>query len=203
MQIEKLNTNIPINSVKQFCESIEPMQLHLRMRNIKKIQDCFIHNLPSLAYLKKTAGEEFVFLFISKYLIYLNEVVSVKRGLTEMQVELCALHILEKFSNFNFGDLQLITNRLIDGEVELYQTFDVPTVIKLFGLHAEQRAEFAFSNEKYQRLSNFDKTLPLNKKIELTALCATNNYIASNSETKRIGIGDVGSLLKTIIKKPD
>ncbi len=89
--------------------------------------------MPSLAKIKRKEGEEKTLSFIKLELIRLNELLSLKRPMTETQIDFTAQVILDEFWMLNVSDLKLVFKNILTGKCgNLYESLNPPKTLSIF-----------------------------------------------------------------------
>ena len=119
----------------------------------------------SLAKLRKEKGEEFTADWVSLWLVYINQMLNLRRPMTEDMIELCATQIADEYRLLKVSDMALLTKRIINGEYgEFYESLSIAKVMTFFREYVDERFEHASSksiqkhHDKMADLDNYNIT---------------------------------------------
>lgn len=106
-------------------------------------------NVPSLAKLRKEFGSDKIESIIKLYLIEITELVNLKRPLTEAQIEYISREVLQTYYVLTIADIHVIFKKMKNGEFgSMYESMDVPKVLKIFQTYFDERCEIAEFNSR-------------------------------------------------------
>ena len=105
--------------------------------------------LPSLAKLNLQFGQNKTAALIKLYLIDITELVNLKRPLTEKQIEYIATRVVSDFYNLTIADIHVIFQNLLSGKYgSMYDSLDVPKMLKIFQTYFDERCEICEYNTR-------------------------------------------------------
>ena len=96
--------------------------------------DCFKSKAPTIGKMQRTQGREsFTNAYMMAWLVYLNEVLSLNKQMSEEQIRLCAQMILDDYYMLNVADLTLLFKRVLKGDYgEFYERLSIDKIQKIF-----------------------------------------------------------------------
>lgn len=78
------------------------------------------------------------------HLVYITEMLNLRRPLTEDMNREIAEELLSMYSCLTMADIQVILRRVLRGEYgEMYESLNVPKVMKWFALYFDERCDLA------------------------------------------------------------
>ncbi len=114
---------------------------------------------PTLGTLKREFGDKAIEAYIKLWLIHLNQLLDLKKPLTEMQIDCIALQVLNNYRSLTIADIYLIFTNAINGEYgNFYDRLTIPTVMKWFRLYFEARCQAAAEQSYTQHISNKERS---------------------------------------------
>jgi hypothetical protein len=124
---------------------------------LKTIQDVINTDTPSLSKINREHGTIFLRSFIITWVLYLNETLTLKRPLSESQIEMVSELIISDYSALKISDITFIFKNAISGKYgEFYESLTIPKVLSWFSDHFEQRCEIAemMSSQMHSSFTN-------------------------------------------------
>lgn len=117
-----------------------------------------MEQFPPLAKLKKDFGTQKVETVIKLYLVELSELVNLKRPLREKQIDAIAMEVVSLYYHFTIVDIHVIFRKARNGEFgELYESLDMPKVMKWFSDYFNERCEAGANASIRQAERHYDK----------------------------------------------
>ena len=108
---------------------------------------------PSIGMLQRTQGDEVTKGILLAHLIWLNEILALKRPMGEEQLDIATDMILSDFYALKMADLSLLFKNIIGGKYgEFYESLTIPKLIGFFREYFEARCNLAM--EQSIRTSN-------------------------------------------------
>ncbi len=123
-----------------------------------KVEDCIDLSLPSFARLKKEEGIEKTLSYVKLELIKLNELLNLRRPMTETQINFTAEVIIDEFYMLNITDLKFVFKNILTGKCgNLYESLNPPKTLSIFREHLNQRlaAGKEISDRQHQEHKQF------------------------------------------------
>ena len=114
---------------------------------------------PTIGMFQRERSREFTVSLLMIWLVYLNNILNLKKPMTEEQIEMCAEEILNEFYTLKVSDLTLLFKRIISGAYgEFYESLSVQKVLSYFRDYFEERCQLAEqqSLRKHQDISSDD-----------------------------------------------
>jgi hypothetical protein len=123
------------------------------------ISDCLESKSPSVGQIKREKGKEFSEGFVMLWLAELNEILDLKKPMSEIQIKLTAETILMEFYSFKVADLTLLFRNIITGVYgEFYERLSITKVISIFRQYNEDRMNLASENSRRNHLEEKSKS---------------------------------------------
>ena len=112
-------------------------KLYAPVRSVEQAIACKSHGLGGL---RRTLGSKKVEALIRLQLVYLNEVLNLKRPLGEGQIDEIAHEVVMEFYNLTMADVYLVMKRARTGYYgEFYESLNMPKVMRWFRDYFEER----------------------------------------------------------------
>lgn len=127
-----------------------------KLKNIETVIDA---QTPTLASFSRAKGNEFTEGLITVWLMYLNEMLNLKKLLSPGQMELIATNVVADYGSLKISDITYIFKKVINGDYgELYESLTVPKVMTWFKQHTQERMDTAeqMSIRQHQAFSQDD-----------------------------------------------
>ncbi len=156
-------TLVPVTS-KNLLTIYSPDALSRQLMEVRNVDDALAlatlnrEQFPSIAKLKKDFGAQKVEAVIKLYLVELCELVNLKRPLREKQIDAIAMEVVSTYYHLTIADVHVIFRKARNGEFgELYESLDVPKVMKWFADYFAERCEAAANNSMREAERHYDK----------------------------------------------
>ena len=116
------------------------LKMSKSIKTIEQAIDCKeTHTLNKLSRLE---GAKFTEGVLMNWLIHLNELLDLKRPMTEQQIEYATHMILSDFGSLKFSDLSLIFSQILRGQHgSFYESLGIDKIMKIFSDYFDQRCE--------------------------------------------------------------
>lgn len=141
-----------------------PESLGRQLMEVRTVDDALAlasqnrEQFPALSRLKRDFGAQKVETVIKLYLVDLVELVNLKRPLREKQIDAIAMEVVSTYYMLTIADVHVIFRRARNGEFgELYESMDMPKVMKWFSGYFAERCEAAANNSIREAERNYDK----------------------------------------------
>lgn len=116
------------------------LQYSKRIRTIEQAIDC--KDTVTLNAVKRKAGRNFIEGVVIGWLVHLNELLDLKKKMSEQQIEYAARMILDDFGSLKFSDLTLLFNQIIKGQHgSFYESLGIDKIMTIFQNYFDQRCE--------------------------------------------------------------
>lgn len=128
---------------------LEPASLTRELQHVRSVGDALVlasdrEKYPSLAVIRRDHGSEVIEDLIMAYLIDMREKINAKRNLSDDQIEEIAFEVVSNFYHFTIADIHLVFRRAKLGRYgELYESIDMPKVMKWFSMYDDERTSAA------------------------------------------------------------
>ncbi len=147
---------------KNFLTIYDPERVNRELVDVRSAEDALSLStsagLPSLARLRRDFGAQKVETIIKLYLVELSELVNLTRPLREKQIEAIAAEVVSTYYALTIADIHVIFRRARNGEFgELYESLDMPKVMRWFSDYFAERCEAAANNSIREAERNYDK----------------------------------------------
>ena len=140
-------TKLPIVINTELLKIYFPKQTQFLYKKITTVEQAIATKSHSIANLKKQFGENKMESLIKIYLIDLNELINLKRPLTEPQIDRIASEVITNYINLTMVDIHLIFYRAITGYYgDFYESINIAKVLKWFRDYLNERC-----NEFYEQ----------------------------------------------------
>jgi hypothetical protein len=150
MTIPKTKQDIQISSKKQFLMTYSPQKLLNSSQSVKTYDEVFANKTPSIVVIKKEMGASFTNGYIKIWLVELNEMLNLRRPMTESQITFSAQLISDEFWMLHIADLQLLFTKILSGQYgELYESLNPPKIMTFFRNYLNERT--SLGAEKSER----------------------------------------------------
>lgn len=128
------------------------------VRNITSVGQALQAGTSSLAKIKKSIGAQRVESLIKVYLINLNELLDLKKPLSEHAMDGIASTLVKQYYALTMEDIGYVLEKAARGEYgEFYESITMPKVLKWFKDYFDQRCDVAEEqsrNEDYRKHPN-------------------------------------------------
>lgn len=125
---------------REFLETYNPKSLAVAFRDVKSPLAAIDSGGSNLFKLRKAHGDVKVAALIKLYMLELNNLLNLKRSLTEEMIDAIADELLASFSMLNMADVHLVFRRAKTGFYgELYENVNMPKVLTWFADYFEER----------------------------------------------------------------
>ena len=112
-----------------------------KLTNMEKAIDAAA---PTIAHFNRSKGKPFTEGLLILWLVYLNDMLNLRKPLTEDQIELCAITVVTDYANLKMSDLTLLFKRIISGQYgEFFESLSVAKVLTFFRNYQEERLNLA------------------------------------------------------------
>lgn len=99
---------------------------------------------PTIGTLHREKSREFTIGLLMGWLVYLNELLNLKRPMTEDQIELCAAEIADCYYSLKMSDLTYLFRRIISGQYgEFYESLSITKMLTFFREYFDERCRLA------------------------------------------------------------
>lgn len=124
-----------------------PVNCMKHAAKLPTIREAMLAEAPTLAAFTRAKGKDFTTGLVMGWLVYLNDILNLNKPMTEDQVELCALEIVDAHYTLKMSDLTYLFRRIISGTYgEFYESLTVAKVLSFFRDYFEQRCNIAEEN---------------------------------------------------------
>ncbi len=121
-----------------------PKALQVSCRGIATPLQAAASGNPCMAFLVRDHGTDKVEALVKLQLVELNELLNLKRPLTEHMIDVIAADIVEDYRNLNMADVHLVFSRARKGYYgELYESINTAKVLSWFRDYFNERCEAA------------------------------------------------------------
>ncbi|MEO2080629.1 MAG: hypothetical protein ABGW88_13795 [Leeuwenhoekiella sp.] len=143
-----------------------PNHIKRELRRCTTVAKAMSAPMPKLRDLVSTIGERAVEAYLKLWLIDLNNILDLKKPLSEAQIDDLAFRICDKYRTLNIAEINLVFNRAKNGECGgILDRVHVPTVMSWFNDFFNERCNVA-AEQSYQNhvqaksaFSHLDRTI--------------------------------------------
>jgi hypothetical protein len=136
---------------------------------IKNVDDARKAKVPTLAAMSRTVhdgrafGKEEVVRQIVKWLIELNEMMDLKKPMSNAQILMCSQMIMEDYYYLKSTDMALFFTRIIKGEFgEMYESLSITKIMSWLAIYAEERMSMGAQEQhlKHDKIVSRESWVP-------------------------------------------
>jgi len=99
---------------------------------------------PTLGTFYREKSKDFAIGLVMGWLVYLNDILNLNKPMTEDQIELCAIEIVETYYALRMSDLTFLFRKIISGAYgEFYESLTISKVLSFFRNYFEERCTYA------------------------------------------------------------
>ena len=146
---------------------------------LKTIEYAMNADAPTLGTFKREQGKEFTEGLVMLWLVHLNSILNLNKPMSDEQIEMCAIDIVNEFYALKVSDLAFLFKRIYSGVYgEFYESLSIPKVMTFFRDYFNERCDVA-ENKSISDHKHFtsDQTFNLSKNVR--------RILAEGSNTKR------------------
>lgn len=119
------------------------------------IEDAMNSTAPTLGTLHREKSRDFTIGLVMGWLVYLNELLALRKPMSEDQIELCATEITDTFYTLKMSDLTYLFRRIISGQYgEFYESLTISKVLTFFRDYFDERCRHA-AQQSIRRHADF------------------------------------------------
>jgi hypothetical protein len=146
-QLKKIpNTQIALR--KELLQKYSPRKMFLQTKNMTVLQASKADSL-TLNKMMRENGADFTEGVLQGWILYLNEMLNLKRPMTEEQIELSTDLIFEEYGSLKFTDLSLLFKKIISGKFGgFYESLSIDKLLTFFQDYYDQKLEANAENSK-------------------------------------------------------
>ena len=116
---------------------------------LRIIDDAISSNAPTLGTFIRAKGREFTEQFVIGWLIYLNDILDLKKPMSADQIQLTAIEIVNTYFYLKLSDFTLLYKRIISGVYgEFYESLSIAKVLTFFRDYNEERINKCAENSE-------------------------------------------------------
>ena len=153
MQNEVTTTqNKPTTTIsnEKFFKVYSPANCMLQGYKLPSLSAAINQKAPSLGAIRRDYGQQACESYIMVWLVYLNEMLSLSRPMSEEQIRLCATYIITDHNYLSVAELTFIFKRILSGHYgEFYERLGIDKILKFFREYDKER--FALIVEERER----------------------------------------------------
>ncbi len=115
-----------------------------KIKAIRTVEQLLQQPTSSLTKIKKNIGPTRTEALIKVYLVRLNELLDLKKPLSETAIDEIANILVQDYYYLTMHDVVFVLQRAVKGDYgEMYESLSIPKVLKWFALHFEERCQTA------------------------------------------------------------
>ena len=148
-KLETKKQDIAKTSSIKLLKIYSPKNCMAHSGKVRTIQDAMNADTLSIGALQRQNGRKFSEALIKAWLVYLNDILNLNKPMTEDQIEMCAIEIVNEYYAMKFSDLTLLFKRIIAGEFgEFYESLSIPKVLSFFRNYYDERCNLAMEQSQ-------------------------------------------------------
>jgi hypothetical protein len=123
------------------------------------IEDAMNSPAPTLGTFHREKSRDFTIGLVMGWLVYLNDLLNLKKPMSEDQIEMCAIEITDTFYSLKMSDLAYLFRRIISGQYgEFYESLTISKVLTFFREYFDERCRHAArdSERRHADFSSLD-----------------------------------------------
>ena len=130
-----------------------PARISKELKTINTPALCIKSDTPTLGELSRQNGEEMTEGYVCIWIAFIQDMVGIKNKMNNMQIQMCAQMVLDKFKQMKIADINLISQMAIRGDFgQFYESISIPKVVEWFQTYFDQRCEVgAMESNKFKR----------------------------------------------------
>lgn len=165
---EKARSAIARTSKKELLIVYSPKNCLKHSGKVKTVEMAITMNAPTIGTFQREKGRNFTEGLLMGWLVYLNDILNLNKPMTEDQIEMCAIEIVNEYYALKVSDLTLLFKRIISGSYgEFYESLSIPKVLSFFREYFEERCNLgeSLSQAEHNDFSS-DETFNISKNIK-------------------------------------
>lgn len=122
----------------------------------------------TIGTLHRERGRNFTEGLVMGWLVYLNDLLNLNKPMSDDQIEMCAVEVVNEYYSLKFSDLTLLFKKIISGQYgEFYEAISIPKVLSWFREYYEERLELA-AGQTQQKHNDFNsnETFAISKNVK-------------------------------------
>ena len=133
-----------VATFKTFSTTYNPSTFLRDFKHVNTVADALKIDAPSIAKAKKVCGANKIEAYLKLWFIRLNASLDLRKPLTELQIDDCAMLLVDNFYSLNMVDVSLVMKRAIMGYYgELYDSLGTNKIMKWFRDYFDEKCEVA------------------------------------------------------------
>ncbi len=143
-KVAKRQLPIATTSNERLLTIYAPKNCMRHVGKLRTMEDAITAPAPTLGTFTREKGRPFTEAYVMLWLVYINDILNLRRPMNEDQITYCATQIVSDFYLLKVTDLSLLAKRIISGEFgEYYESLSIPKVISFFRKYTESRLDLA------------------------------------------------------------
>jgi hypothetical protein len=132
------------NLKKRLLDVYSPKNCLKHVGKLRTIENAINADAPTLGTFKREQGKEFTEGLVMAWLMHLNSILNLNKPMSEDQIEMCAIDIVNEFYALKMSDLSFLFKRIYSGVYgEFYESLSIPKVLSFFRDYFEERCSYA------------------------------------------------------------
>ena len=116
------------------------LRLSKSVKTIEQAIDC--KQTQTMNAVSREAGPKMIEAILIGWLIHLNQLLDLKKPMTEQQIEYATHMILDEYGSLKFSDLSLLFGQIIKGQYgSFYESLGIDKIMKIFQEYFDKRCE--------------------------------------------------------------
>ena len=130
---------------KELINKYSPKNCMKYSGKVRTVENAINSKSVTVGTLQRARGRDFTEGLIMGWLAYLNDILNLNKPMTDDQIEMCAIEVVNDYYNLKFSDLTLLFKRIISGQYgEFYESLSIPKVLTFFRDYNEERLNISF-----------------------------------------------------------
>ena len=137
---KQLTTELRGKLLKKYNPAKQLLNMSKTIKTIEQAIDC--KETDTINSIVKQQSQKFTEGLLVLWLTHLNELLDLKRPMTDQQIDYATVFIINDYGTLKFSDLSLIFNQILKGEYgSFYESLGIDKIMKIFSDYFEQRCE--------------------------------------------------------------
>ena len=135
---------IATTSSERLLSVYSPVNCMRHAGKLATIEHAMNSTAPTLGTLHREKSRDFTIGLVMGWLVYLNDLLALRKSMSEDQIEMCAIDITDTFYTLKMSDLAYLFRRIISGQYgEFYESLTISKVLTFFREYFDERCKHA------------------------------------------------------------
>ena len=133
-----------MNLKKKLLNVYSPANCLKHVGKLRTIDHAMNADSPTIGTFKRELGKEFTEGLVMAWLMHLNTILNLNKPMSDEQIELCAIDVVNEFYALKMSDLAFLFKRIYSGAYgEFYESLSIPKVMSFFRDYFNERCDRA------------------------------------------------------------